>query len=249
MHVSKDIVSTIFSIALFTICASFVAHKGYNCIKKYRSQPESVDIRYEFTGDIQFPSLTFCPNPLQLKEDVLISCNLTLSDYISNNKWVGSGTNECTNPHFLRKLISPKIEDLNIEKFKIFTFDQNFIEVDSNDSSLIWETLAEDFSYYCFTVSMPRETIILGIQQINVILKKATNLVVYVHLHGLLSTDMSDSWPEVYLSTYYTSHLIPVGHEIVQLQKYNKEPCNDDINYQLDKCRLEYIHKVNRIEF
>ena len=79
MHVSKDIVSTIFSIALFTICASFVAHKGYNCIKKYRSEPESVDIRYEFTGDIQFPSLTFCPNPLQLKENVLNSCNLTLT--------------------------------------------------------------------------------------------------------------------------------------------------------------------------
>ena len=70
-----------------------------------------------------------------------------------------------------------------------------------------------------------------------------------MHLQGLLSTDMSDSWPEVYLSKYYTSHLIPVGHEIVQLQKYNREPCNDDINYQLDKCRLEYIHKVNRIEF
>ena len=155
--------------------------------------------------------------------------------------------NECTNPQLLRNQISPKIEDLNIEKFQIFTYDQNFIEMDSNDSSLIWETLAEDFSYYCFTVSMPRETISLGIQQINVILKKATNLVAYVHLQGLLSTDMSDSWPEIYLGPY--GYDIPVGHEIVELQKYNGEPCNDDINYQLDKCRLEYIQRVSQLEF
>ena len=249
MHISKDIVSTIFSTALCIMCTSFVAHKGYKCIKKYKSEPESVDIKYEFTGDIQFPSLTFCPNPLKLKEDVLISCNLTLNDYVSNNRWIGSGSNACSNPHRLKNQISPNIEDLNIEKFQIYTFDQNMIAMDTNDSSLIWETLAEDFPYHCFTVSMPREIINLGIQLIEVDLKKSTNLVAYVHLQGLLSTDMSDSWPEVYLYGAYGTYgyIIPVGHEIVQLQKYNKKPCIDDINYQLDKCRLEYIQRVSQI--
>ena len=79
-------------------------------------------------------------------------------------------------------------------------------------------------------------------------MKEATDLVVYVHLKGLLSTDMSDSWPEVYLSKYGAGVLIPVGHEIVQLKKYNKEPCIDDTNYQLDKCRLDYIQRVSQTE-
>ena len=145
MHISKYIVSTIFSTALCIICSSFVAYKGYKCVKKYRSEPESVDIRYEFTGDIQFPSLTFCPNPLQLKEEVLISCNLTLNDYVSNYKWVGSGSDACSNPQMLRNQISPKIEALNIEKFQILTFDHNIITMvgfiytldSSNSSSFI----------------------------------------------------------------------------------------------------------------
>ena len=93
-------------------------------------------------------------------------------------------------------------------------------------------------------MSLPRETIGLGIQQIKVFLKKSTKLVAYVHLQGLLSTDMSDSWPEIYLGKY--GYSIPVGHEIVQLQRYNREPCTDDINYQLDKCRLEYIQRVSQ---
>ena len=147
----------------------------------------------------------------------------------------------------MRDQISPKVEDLNIEKFQIRTFDQDLFTKNLNDSSLIWETLAEDFPYYCFTVSMPREIINLGIRQIKVDLKKATNLLVYVHLQGLLSTDMSDSWPEIYLGPY--GYDIPVGHEIVELQKYNGEPCNDDINYQLDRCRLEYIQQVSQLEF
>ena len=45
---------------------------------------------------------------------------------------------------------------------------------------------------------------------------------------------------------WYYGYDIPVGHEIVELQKYNGEPCNDDINYQLDKCRLEYIQRVSQ---
>ena len=146
MHISKYIVSTIFSTALCIICSSFVAYKGYQCIKKFRSEPESVDIRYEFTGDIQFPSLTFCPNPLQLKAEVLISCNLTLNDYVSNYKWVGSGSDACSNPQMLRNQISPKIEALNIEKFQILTFDHNIITMvgfiytldSSNSSSFIF---------------------------------------------------------------------------------------------------------------
>ena len=61
MYISKEILSTTFSVILFLICASFVAHRGYNCILKYKSEPEAVDIKYEFTGKLPFPSLTFCP--------------------------------------------------------------------------------------------------------------------------------------------------------------------------------------------
>ena len=56
-------ISTSFRIILFSLCTTFVVHRGYECFKKYMDKPEAIDLSYKFTGsdEIPFPSFTFCP--------------------------------------------------------------------------------------------------------------------------------------------------------------------------------------------
>lgn len=187
-------------------------------------------------------NLEFHPKPL--KENELEKCNLTLDDYITNSQWVGSGNANCSSPKILRNQVSATIEDLSIEKFRIQTFDQNFYVIYPNDSSLSWTKLHEDFLLVCFTMKLPEEILDLGIRTINVDTNNGPHLIVYVHLEGLLSTDLPDSYPEVYHTGY--GYSIPVAHEIVQLQRYDGEICNSNVNYKLDKCRMEYVQKVRK---
>ena len=67
-----------------------------------------------------------------------------------------------------------------------------------------------------------------------------------MHQKGLLYTDMPDSSASLTLkSGEHAGHVIKVGHEILELKKYNGEICQGGIDYQLDKCRHEYIEKVS----
>ena len=56
----ETILPMILSLTLFLGCAAFVIHRGYKCFAKYIQEPEAVDISYQFTGDVPFPSITIC---------------------------------------------------------------------------------------------------------------------------------------------------------------------------------------------
>ena len=57
----RKIWSKIFSASLFIGCLIFVLIRGYKCSIKYLSKPEGLDMSFEFSGALPFPSMTFCP--------------------------------------------------------------------------------------------------------------------------------------------------------------------------------------------
>ena len=60
-HQCRKIWSKIFSASLFFGCLIFVLIRGYKCSIKYLSKPEGLDMSFEFSGALPFPSMTFCP--------------------------------------------------------------------------------------------------------------------------------------------------------------------------------------------
>ena len=69
--------------------------RGYDCIKKFLQEPEGVEISYRFSGNLDFPSIAFCPHeqnngnssllPQPLNISILESCDLTIWDYLLLN--------------------------------------------------------------------------------------------------------------------------------------------------------------------
>ena len=58
---SRKNLSKLFSASLFIGCLIFVLIRGYKCSMKYLNKPEGLDMSFEFSGALPFPSITFCP--------------------------------------------------------------------------------------------------------------------------------------------------------------------------------------------
>ena len=196
--------------------------------------------KFQFKSDIGM-GMNWDPKPI--KENVLRQCNLTLDDYIKKNKWVGTGSTNCSDPKILQSQITVGVEDMRIKKVIIETFDQNTFQMYPNDSTLQWTKVSMNANITCNTLTLPDKLKEKGIYTIYLDFDDWPDLSIHVHQQGLLFTDMPDSTP--YLSDAGIGHSVPVLHEIVQLKKYNGKMCNDSLNYRLDECRLDYIKKVS----
>ena len=200
------------------------------------------DCKHLFMNLLYFRGENFDPDPFKANE--LKECNITKEDYVKQYHWVGTGNRNCTDPELLRNHITLSVKDLRIQKIIIETFDQEFYEKYSNDTSLEWTNIFIDSLRVCYTMKLPKDLAKLGLYQITLIFYDYPELETYIHQEGLLFTDMPDSFLHI-MSVGYT---VIVSHEVIQMQNYNEELCIYDPDYKLDKCRFDYIKKVKPLD-
>ena len=191
---------------------------------------------------MDYPDWT--PNPNA--KDILKSCNLSFYNYTKKSLWVGTGHTNCTDPKTLRKQIATRLIDLGIDHFRIRTFDQATHHLYPNDSSLRWTPLYLYPMTDCLTLSVPEKMKKLGIFKLIVRTHNdppLPNLVVYVHQNGLLFTDIPNAWHDIEVSGKGLQ--VKVDHDVVDLLKYDFENCENDQNYKLSECQLEYLEQAS----
>ena len=77
-----DLLNSIVSIIFFVGCSTFVAIRGYKCIKKFLTKPQSNRISYEFNGRVLFPAISICPlEEPGIKINELTKCKLSQEEY------------------------------------------------------------------------------------------------------------------------------------------------------------------------
>ena len=113
---------------IFCFCCSFVADRGYTCLEKFLQKPQSVEISYQFIGDLDFPSIAFCPqtggkNLQPFNKKVLKSCNLTLKEYHTTGPWIGKN-GLCNDPKKLYKDLIPSLDDFGLLEIKVQLFNK-----------------------------------------------------------------------------------------------------------------------------
>ena len=237
-----------FSLVLFLGCASFVTYRGYECFQKYLEKPEAIDVAIKSSRSqvAFFPSISFCSYDRPLKENILKGCNLTSKDYYDDNVWVGKGHANCTDPKVLSDQINFGLNDLKlvISNFTIATYEEsNLPTMYPNDSRLHWTSRTLHFSMTCHTMTLPEAIVELGIDNLVIFFKPWPSLGITLHEDGLLYSDMPDSSPEI--GFHGTGYFIPIRHETLDLLDYDGEKCKGSNDYKLDKCRYEFIEKVN----
>ena len=236
-----------FSLVLFLGCASFVTYRGYDCFQKYLEKPEAIDVAIKSSRSqfAFFPSISFCSFE-PLKENILKGCNLTSKDYRDDNVWVGKGLANCTDPKILSDQINFGLNDLKLEisNFTVATYEEsNLPTMYPNDSRLYWTSRTLHKSMTCHTMTLPENIVELGIDILLIFFKPWTSLTILWHEDGLLYSDIPDSSPEIDING--TGYYVPIRHETLDFLDYDGEKCKDSHGYKLDKCRYEFIEKVN----
>ena len=79
-----------------------------------------------------------------------------------------------------------------------------------------------------------------GIKEVGVVSKATTFGTLYLHQEGTLSAPIPGSLKSEYDEVQQAS----VTHESIELLNYDGKNCNNDVEYNYDKCKQDYIYKV-----
>ena len=246
------------STVLFIGCAAFVAFRGYRCFDKYFKKPELTEISYQSSKNHPFPSFSLCfsekdsYNYNQMKE-----CQLEHSEYLDGVQWVGKGGVNCTDPKNLHNQVAANSEDLEIERILIMTyalsnntynfqqsnFDNMYLpsktQINQNLSIFEWKLALVNQYHRCFTFKIPDDIVHEDIKKIRI--ESKPFYILYLHTEGTLTAPIpGSSMSAKYADLFRAS----VTREKVELLNYDGNHCNNDGEYNYDKCKQDYIYKV-----
>ena len=236
------------STILFIGCAAFVAFRGYKCFDKYLKRPQHSEISIQLSKNHPFPSFTLCLSKKDsYNTDLLKKCQLNPVDYIWRAKWVGKGGINCTDPKILHSKAVANYEDLEMELIQILTHvndagSSSFISNrPSNWSFVEWKAVPILQNKRCFTLSLPDNIVREGISLFFIRSKVFDTL--YLHKEGTLLASMSGLISSVSVK-YADLYRASVTHESIEQLNYDGKHCNNDAEYNHDKCKEDYIYKV-----
>ena len=233
-------VSTIFFIG----CTAFVVYRGYRCFDKYLKNPKNSEVSYESSKNHPFPSFTLCASPKQSYNgnQMMTECQLEKHEYLQGAKWVGTN---CTDPKILHNQVAATYEDLDIKSIQIYTYalSDNYYWI--LPGKLEWK-LALTFQFRkCFTFSIPDNIVREGIEKVGVVsngvVSKAFDTL-YLHKEGTLSAPIPGG--SLLQLKYEEIFVASVTHESIELLNYDGKSCNNDGEYNYDKCKQDYLYKV-----
>ena len=234
-----------FSFILFFGCAAFVVFRGYSCFEKYLKNPEVSDISYKSINNLAFPSFTLCTYISHgYYLDRLKECQIEMEDYLDNATWVGKGGHNCTDPKILWMDLTKNYKDLEFEEIWIRTFvtDHSF----SLEEIKLWKWKVsrnvQQINSRCFSFSIPEHIALEGIVLVKIEPSTRKSLkMLFLHKYDMISAPVPGATAAAKFKNIQSA---TVTYESVNLLNYDGKPCNDDIQYNYDDCKQEYIYKV-----
>ena len=166
---TKKLISTSFSSLLLVSCLAFVAWESKICIEKFLDNPKSIDISYEKTQDMIFPTISFCSlngnenndlKPVAHKKEAFNECSLDHGDYFNRGPW---SSEACSDPkEFLLKAF-PTWKDLPIaDPIKIKFQDHTERNLSKGDPSITWSQVPYERNSFCNSLTFSKELTLKG---------------------------------------------------------------------------------------
>lgn len=236
-----------FSAIIFLACLTFVMQRSWVCFKKYLEVPESTSTSIEYSGNLAFPAITFCPKFFKsstgkiqpYKSEIAKNCNVNLTKYvIHDGPWV---SNECQDPVTLFNELTTSLKDLNIlDKIIIKTFES--MKEERSIEDLDWKPIKTyPDQGKCWSLNLPTDLVKLGIQSLQFRIERGTKIDVHLHQNGLLNSELTK---DILIEFKGDENVfVSVGREIKNMLDYMGQPCIENPQYFLDQCRHQQLHE------
>ena len=255
--INKNIPYVLTTTILFIGCTTFVAYRGYSCFDKYFKKPKNSEVSYESSKNHPFPSFTLCASKnASYNDNQMKKCQLERNEYLDGSKWVGEGGFNCTDPKSLHHQVAADSEDLEIERIWIMTyaFSKNVHNFQPSNFDNLYDYLPQInqnlsiFQYNlalmsqyqrCFSFAISDYIVRQGIKSVVIYSKPFEKL--YLHNEGTISAPIPGSSMSAKYADLYRAW---VTRESIELLNYDGKNCNNDDDYNYDKCKQDYIYKV-----
>ena len=244
-----DRLKSSFTIGIQILCIAIVVWQTFECIVKYTESPQGTETYVDFTGEVSFPSITICSQKtgnkdLPYNETILKICGFeSKRDYISNAKWVGSGSLLCQDPKKLNEAIIENADAL-VDYIQFETYNKGKGERIPITNSTIWAHIDRINHGRCYTAKPTKEIIRQGIE--DVYIRTKTNARVYVHSPGYIRTHRQVIYVDLGIGKEIT---VNVEHEVLNLLPRKKQYCNESANYLRDVCAEEKVAEMSMAKY
>ena len=256
----QTIIIKCFSWVLFLLCSIGLFCLGYQCLEKYLSFPEGVEISMAPQTDFDFPSFTFCPvgqlnmsgDPPPFNNEVIEECGLKQGDYLKKN-FSGKGGNKCEDPYQFWESVSLNLSNFGFESLIITYADGEIIKLDINDEEMLWTKITYDMGT-CFMLTIPESLRLKEILVLKLDINIEKTLLMFIHQKNMLNRMLP------WLTMEFTNSMLAPGkgysHGVSYVHKsvnsFNEKPCNQNKSYSLSNCinkELEEVLLINRANF
>lgn len=245
----KCIKWTIFVISLI----GFVA-QSYKCFEKYFSYPQAVEIALQPQTQVDFPSMTFCPNspivkirdPEPYNWTKLQKCGINYTNM--DTKFTGNSP-DCQNPKNLWENATPNLEDFGINYLQISYFDGEKTIFEGVKNYSFWSRLLlQEYGGY-FTLTLPKIVRQKAISRMKFDIRKEKSFVMWLHSAGLASKSLTRTLDQTAIKVEHQKSLVGlITYHQKQLLDISGEKCQNDPNYDYQQCQEEAIFKVRTLE-
>ena len=255
MNDSKTLSKIIWGTFLI-VCLSGFLIMGYDCFQKYFSCPQAVQISTQPQGNVDFPSITFCPKankngyPQAYNQTRLESCGIDIDE-----KWIDgirtintqfSGeAEECKDPKSLWESVTPKLKDFGFTHMTVVYYDDTQLSFDmETEFESMWRSIVSYSRGICYTLTVPKDLREKPIFNLGLFMNSKVEVEIFLHSSGLLKHKTRKTLE------YGSMKLSPKSHNLVDIEYQQKtvldfagKKCQSEPYYDYLKCVEDETHQ------
>ena len=155
-------------------------------------------------------------------------------------KWVGYGDDDtCTNPKLLWESVIVKLEDM-VSDVKFSYYQKSNAEKYTIDQMQDIVSIIDTSNGRCYSIIPNSKMIKQGIRYIEFAFVSFS--LIYIHTPGMYEYNADKKYRIKNLEEKRVSY--KVQHELLEMINDKREPCNEDLNYNRDKCVEDELEKT-----
>lgn len=237
------------TLAIFFACLVAFGCLTYDCLDKFFSCPQGVEISTQPQTSLDFPTISVCPllgsgqstaNPRAFNTTKLEMCEID-----RQSKFKGSSPS-CQDPKDAWKDVTPRLVDFGIRNGKVVDSLKETWSLDENN--VVLKRLPSAECGVCYSFILPREMRKRTIAAIVINIKRSKRFSFFFHSMGLLNIDpyLTLDYKTMWLNGHSKYHMF-VDYQQKTLLDFGGASCIDDETYDYRDCVETQIHKVSVI--
>ena len=234
---------------IFLACLIAFVWFSYDCIWKFFSCPQGVEISTQPQTALDFPSISFCPYWSAFKKGDPAPFNWTKLEFCGTDletKFNGSKPS-CQDPEEVWKDMTPRLKDFGLIEIRLFYTDVSVTSISLDENDSLWKRTPSYDRGACYSLTLPKIVREKTIYVIWVEINESKQFEIFFHSSGsLLMMDPYNTldYESLMLKDQFETKLF-INYQQKILLDFDGKDCMDVEDYDYVECIENSIQQVS----